>query len=97
MFTDTQHNEVTLEFECLAIQHAIKKCKFNLHGKDNFAVVTDHKPFVGICNKNLDDLDNPCLQRMREKIIGYNFQLEWIAGKPNLLADALSRTPSQPS
>ena len=30
---------------------------------------------------------------MREKIIGYNFQLEWIAGKTNLIADTLSHTP----
>ena len=53
----------------------------------------DHKPLLGIFNKNLDDLDNPRLQRMREKVMGFNFNIEWIAGKLNLIADALSRTP----
>ena len=90
---DTQCNYSTIELECLAINHAIKKWKFYLHGKDNFTVITDHKPLLGILNYNLDNLDNPRLQRMREKIMGYNFQIEWIAGKSNLIADALSRNP----
>ena len=46
----------------------------------NFTVITENKPLLGIFNKNLDDLDNPRLQRMREKIMGYNFQIEWITG-----------------
>ena len=41
---DTQRNYATIELECLAIQHAIKKNKFYLHGKDNSTVITDHKP-----------------------------------------------------
>ena len=90
---DTQRNNATIELECLAINHAIKKCKFYLHGKDNFTVITDHKPLLGILTKNLDDLDNPRLQQMREKVMGFNFNIEWIAGKSNLIADALSRTP----
>ena len=90
---DTQRNYATIELECLAINHAIKKCKFYLHGKEDFTVITDHKPLLGIFNKNPDDLDNPRLQRMREKVMGYNFKVEWIAGKSNLIADALSRTP----
>ena len=88
----TQRNYATIELECLTINLAIKKCKFYLHGKDNFTIITDHKPLLGIFTKNLDDLDNPRLQRMREKIMGYNFQIEWIAGKSNVIADALSST-----
>ena len=90
---DTQRNYATIELECLDINHAIKKCKFYLNGKENFTVITDHKPLLGIFNKNLDDLDNPRLQRMREKVMGFKFNIEWIAGKSNLIADALSRTP----
>ena len=77
----------------LAINHAIKTCKFYLHGKEHFTVITDHKPSLGIFNKNLDDMDNPRLQCMREKIMGFNLNIEWIAGKPNLIVDALSQTP----
>ena len=67
---DTQRNYNTIELECLAINHAIKKCKFYLYGKENFTVITDHKLLLEIFNKNLDDLDNPRLQRMREKKYG---------------------------
>ena len=61
---DTQRNYVTIENECFAINHTIKKCKFYLHGKEGFTVITDHKLLLGIFNKNFDDLDNPRLQRM---------------------------------
>ena len=52
-------NIIAIELKCLAIQHAIKKGKFYRHGKHNFTVITDHKPLLGIFNKNYDNLDNP--------------------------------------
>ena len=90
---DAQRNYAIIELECLGIQYAIQKCKFYLHGKDTFTVITDHKPLLGVFKKHLNDLDNPRLQRIREKIMGYNFSIEWLAGKKNLIADALSRAP----
>ena len=39
---DKQRNYTTIELECLVINHAIKKCKFYLHGKENFTVITNH-------------------------------------------------------
>ena len=91
--TSTQNNYATIELECLAIVWAVTKCKYYLHGLQHFTVVTDHKPLVGIFNSSLDNLSNPRLLRMREKLTDYVFTTTWVAGKTHEIADALSRYP----
>ena len=59
----------------------------------HFRVLTDHKPLVGIFKQNLQELHNARLSRYREKLVDYNFFVEWTSGKTNLIADALSRAP----
>ena len=40
----------------------------------HFDVVVDHRPLVTILNhKQLNAIDNPRLQRMREKLSAYSF------------------------
>ena len=39
----------------------------------------------------LDEVENPCLQRMGTKLMGYNFTGMWCKGKSNAAPDALSR------
>ena len=79
----------------LAVVWAIKKCRIYLLGKV-FVIQTDHKPLTSILDKQgLNDIANPRLQRMREKILVYKFTTEWIKGKENSLADALSRHPTE--
>ena len=41
--------------------------------------------------KNLADIDNPRLQRLREKLLAYSFSLQYLEGSANKIADALSR------
>lgn len=82
----------TNELEALAICHAIKDCHFYLFGSD-FTVVTDHKPLLGTFNKPLLDIENHRLQRLREKVLGYSFDIVWSPGKVHYIADALSRAP----
>ena len=91
--TSCQQNYATIEVECLAIFNAVNKCKLFLHGAKHFTGITDHKPLVGIFNKHINDLDNRRLQNLLEKVMGYNFTVSWLAGKHNLIADALSRYP----
>ena len=55
--------------------------------------MTDHKPLVGIFQKTLYELSNPRLRRMREKMSGYTFNVEWVAGKTHFIPDGLSRAP----
>ena len=87
----------TVELECLAIQYGMRKCDFYLRGHPHFTVITDHRPLVGVFKKSLDDICNPRLLRIREKTIPYNFTVEWMAGKENVVADALSRAPYFPA
>ena len=91
--TDTQSRYSTTELEALSIQYAIEKCDFFLRGCSHFTVITDHRPLYGIWKKRLDDIPNPRLMRIREKLASYVFSVEWSAGKTHLIADALSRFP----
>ena len=77
----------------MAIQWAIKKCEFYLRGLPTFDVLTDHRPLVGIFRKQLSQLENNRLMRMREKIIEFTFEVRWVEGKTHYIADALSRAP----
>ena len=73
--TSCQKNDATNELECLAIMWAVSKCSFYLKGMPNFQVITDHKPLLGVFNNPLFELENVRLQRFREKLIEYNFDL----------------------
>ena len=72
---------------------AILKCSFYLRGLPTFTVFTDHRPLEGIFQKDIFDLASPRLQRLREKITMYHFQVRWVPGKTHFIADALSRAP----
>ena len=82
----------TNELEALAICYAIKDCHFYLYG-GKFTVITDHKPLLGTFRKCLQDIDNQRLQRLCEKLVGYDFDVEYTPGKTHFIADALSRAP----
>jgi|GEM_PF-2645699 len=91
--TESQSRYATVELECLAIVWGVAKCDFYLRGLPMFTVVTDHKPLVGVFSHGLADQVNPRLQRFREKLTPYRFQVKWIQGKNHFIADALSRAP----
>ena len=91
--SDAEQNYSTVELECLAIQWAITQCRLYLLGT-HFTVYTDHKPLLGIMNgKNLDAINNTRIQRLLAKLLGYSYSVEWIEGKKQTIADALSRSP----
>ena len=51
-------------------------------------MITDHYPLIPILNNHrLDEIENPCLQRLKTKLMGYNFTAEYNA------PDVLSRNP----
>ena len=91
--TPTQQRYATIELECLAVHFAVTKCSFYLKGLPHFTVATDHKPLEGVFKKDLFEVNNPRLQRIREKLLPYTFTLKWVAGKSHHIADALSRAP----
>ena len=71
----TQQRYSTIELECLTIVWAISKCSFYLHDLPKFTVYTDHRPLEGIFQKDLFALASPWLQRMREKVAKYSFEV----------------------
>ena len=92
--SETESRYATIEQEMLAVTWATKKCDIYLRGAQHYDVITDHRPLVPILNsKSLNEIENPRLQRLREKLIPYNFTTFWKKGKDHCIPDALSRAP----
>jgi hypothetical protein len=83
-----------VELELLAVVWATKKCHLYLVGLPKFTLVVDHQPLVTILDRyTLDCVENPRLQRLKEKLQRYVFQNVWRRGKDHAIPDALSRAP----
>ena len=92
--SDAESRYATIELELLAITWAIKKCDLYIRGIDRFSIATDHRPLITILDKkDLSQIENPRILRMKEKLIGLQFDTQWVPGKKHLVADALSRNP----
>ena len=92
--TDTESRYAMVELELLAVVWAISKCRIYLQGLPKFELIVDHKPLECILNRQtLDMIDNPRLQRLKEKLCGYSFTTIWKKGKDHIIPDALSRAP----
>ena len=92
--TATEQRYAMIELELLAVAWACEKCRIFLEGLPHVDIVTDHKPLLPIMNSQaLDQISNPRLQRLRMKIQRYNYTAQWVRGKENQDADALSRYP----
>lgn len=90
-FNKAENNKSTIEKELMAIHFAIKYFKHFLYGV-HFIVKSDHKPL-----SYLFALKDPTsrLTRLRLELEEFNFSIEYIKGKDNVLADALSRISIQ--
>ena len=95
VLTLCESNYATIELEMLAVQWGMEKCQFYLKGMENFTVATDHHPLIGIFRKSISDLTNPRLARMRERMMEFSFEITWLEGKKNIIADVFSRNPSE--
>jgi hypothetical protein len=74
----------------LAILHALSKLRQYLVGGE-FVVRTNHNSLKYLLEKK--DL-NEIQQKWVSKIQAYNFDIEFVKGKENVVADALSKRPS---
>ena len=63
---------------------------FFLKGIEKFEVITDHRPLIGIFAKLLPQIDNARITRLQEKVSNRPFEVKWLAGKDNVIADTLS-------
>ena len=80
--------------ELLAVHASIRHFKYFLEGRV-FTVFTDHKPLTTALLKSTDP-HNPCQSRQLAAIAEFTSDIRHVAGKSNLVADALSRRPVVP-
>ena len=92
-FTHTaETNYSATEGELLAQADALQKTKYFTLGCPQLILGTDHMPLLGLlANRNLDSIDNPRLVRLKQKTLGWRFQVVYIPGKMLGGTDALSR------
>ena len=81
----SQRRWSTVERELYAISWGFKKLRFYLHGVF-FEVFTDHKPLLGLVNKDLEPPNNR-IATMLLSISEYTFQLQYLPGSRNIIAD----------
>ena len=73
----------------------LKRAKHFTLGCMDLVLAVDHMPLLGIFgNKNLDEVENPRLQRLKEKTLRFNFKIIHVPGVKNKAADATSRHPT---
>lgn len=86
-FTKGEANKPAIEQELVAMHWAIMHFKPYIYNT-RFLVHTDHRPLVFLYN-----LKNPTgkLARIRLDLAEYSFDIEYIKGSTNVVADALSR------
>ena len=87
--TETESRYSNIERELLAAMWSLEH--FNHYIEGNHVVLqTDHKPLVSIWMKPIHTA-SPRIQRLLLRMSRYNVKLEYIQGKTNVIADALSR------
>lgn len=88
--TKTEKRYAQIEKELLAIVFACKRFDQLIVGNPRTIIKTDHKPLLTIFKKPL--LSAPKrLQSMLLILQRYQLELEFVSGKDNIMADALSR------
>jgi hypothetical protein len=86
-FSGAECNYAVIEKECCAIVWAVKMLWVYLEGKE-FTVISDHAPLQWLYRKKTS---NQRLLRWSLILQEFKFSISHIAGKANIVADALSR------
>ena len=88
-----QRNYSVVELEAVVVNYGVLKCTYFLHGCPFFECWSDHKPLAGVLKKEIRDVSNPRLAKIRENLQMFNFVVLYVPGKENIIADCLSRRP----
>lgn len=88
--TETEKRYSQIEKEMLTICFSLNKFHHYVYGR-KITIKSDHKPLVTICEKDISKVTTR-LQRMKLKIMKYNFKVEYLPGKLMYIADLLSRS-----
>jgi hypothetical protein len=85
--TSAERNYAATEGECLAVKWAVDKFHYYLHGR-HWLLRTDHKALEWL---NTARFTNSKLERWAMQLQEYDFDVEYIQGSTNTVADYLSR------
>lgn len=95
--SDTEKSYSASEKEFLAVLWSIEKLHQYLYGRP-FTVRTDHQPLKQMLTNGYIGGSAPCrVIRWATRLLQYNFTVNYIPGKNNYVADALSRVPQENS
>ena len=82
----------------LSVTWGCQRLSKYLHGFPQFLIETDHKPLILILNYHPIVEMSLRIQRLRMKLLKFQFTAEHIPGKDNIDVDAFSRSPvAQPT
>ena len=88
--TETEQRYSNIERELLAIVYALERLNHYTFGR-TITVQSDHQPLQSIWKK-LIVLTSPRLQRQLLRLAHYDINIEFLRGKENVIADALSKS-----
>ena len=87
--SNAERKKPPVHLELLAIHKAIRYWHYYLHNR-HFTVLSDHKPLK---NLNLRAPVNTEIGNLANELAQYDFTINYVEGKENVSADALSRNP----
>ena len=87
--TEMEQRYSNIERELLAIVFALKRLNHYTFGR-TITVQSDHQPLQSIWKKSIVSA-SPRLQRLLLRLAHYDLNIEFLRGKKNVIADALSR------
>ena len=93
--TETEQRYSNIERELLSVVFALERFHHYVYGY-TVTVQTDHKPLVSIWKKSIAS-NSPRLQRLLLRLSQYDVNIDYLKGKDNVVADALSRLSPQPT
>ena len=95
MLTETEQRYSNIECELLAVVFALEKLNHYTAGY-RVKVETDHESLMSIWKKSIAST-SARVQRLLLRLLQYDIDIQYLPGKRNLIADALSRvSPLQP-
>ena len=92
--TEMEQSYSNIARELLSVIFALERFHHYVYGYTAM-VQTDHKPLVSVWKKSIV-CNSPRLQRLLLRLSQYNVSIEYLKGKDNIVADALSRVSPQP-
>ena len=91
--TETEQRYSNIERELLSVVFALERFHHYIYGY-TATVQTDHKPLVSVWKKSIV-CNSPRLQRLLLRLSHCDVNIEYLKGKDNVIADALSRVGPQ--